>query len=47
VVAPAARVRAGPVAAISAFGVAMFVVTGILQCVAFPNWDLTDLDSEV
>ena len=43
----ASRVPAPAVAAIAGIGIAVFVVVGILQRVAFPDWGLANLDSEV
>jgi hypothetical protein len=47
IAALASRVPAVVVAAISAVGIGVLVVIGILQRVAFPDWGLANLDSEV
>jgi len=47
IAALASRVSAVVVAAISAVGIGVLVVIGILQRVAFPDWGLANLDSEV
>lgn len=43
----ASRVPTGLAAAISAVGIGALVVAGILQRVAFPDWGLANLDTEV
>ena len=47
IAAVASRVPAAVVAVVSAVGIGVFVVMGILQRVAFPDWGLANLDSEV
>ena len=47
IAALASRVPAVAVAAVSGVGIGVLVVMGILQRVAFPDWGLANLDSEV
>ena len=47
IAALASRVSAVAVAAVSGVGIGVLVVMGILQRVAFPDWGLANLDSEV